>query len=297
MDVAEAVLERLPDAVIILDREFRFRYINPAAIALYEMTREELYGHVMWDVFPKAVGSISHVECLRVLATGETAKFETHYKPWNKWFESIVVPAGDGVAVHFRDITLRKHASMIVDGQRRALELALFGAQLPDILAELTHAVDQLASEGTMASIMLIENGRMHTGAAPRIAAAFSRAIDGLGIGPNVGSCGTAAHTGQLSVARDIQTDPRWLLYRGLAAAHDLRACWSSPIRASHGEIVGTFALYHSDVHEPDDEERHAVDVLSRTAAIVIERARTVRDKHVADDELRRVKAALAEIR
>ena len=76
--------------------------------------------------------------------------------------------------------------------------------------------------------------------AAPNLPAAYTRLIDGLAIGPHVGSCGAAAWRGKTVIVSDTETDPLWQDFRGIAAQFNLRACWSTPIM-THGHLL--FAL------------------------------------------------------
>jgi GAF domain-containing protein len=108
-------------------------------------------------------------------------------------------------------------------------------------------------------------------GAAPGLPDAFIKAIDGA-IGPAVGSCGTAAFSKQPVYVSDIATNPLWVNYKDLALAHGLRACWSVPIFSSRGEVLGTFALYHPEPHQPNDNDLKVVEMATRTASIAIER-------------------------
>jgi serine phosphatase RsbU (regulator of sigma subunit) len=78
-------------------------------------------------------------------------------------------------------------------------------------------------------------------------------------------------------VVTDTGDDPLWTDFRGLAAEHGLRSCWSTPVFATDGALVGTFAVYHDEPVEPSREEREVVELLSRTAAVAIERDRDVR--------------------
>jgi signal transduction histidine kinase len=99
-------------------------------------------------------------------------------------------------------------------------------------------------------------------------------AIDGSVIGPSVGSCGTAAHSGVPVVVSDIATDPLWADYRGLALAHGLRACWSTPILSTEGRVLGTFAVYFHEPRTPTPHEQNVVARVTHLASIAIERER-----------------------
>ena len=63
-----------------------------------------------------------------------------------------------------------------------------------------------------MCSILLLdEDGRhLRHGAAPSLPSAYVEAIDGVAIGPSVGSCGTAAYLGERVVVEDVRSDPLW---------------------------------------------------------------------------------------
>lgn len=173
----------------------------------------------------------------------------------------------------------------VIAGQNKALELAIRGAPLREVLDVIVATVESQSSSGVLGSILLLdEDGRtMHHGAAPSLPAAYSAAIDGIVIGAGVGSCGTAAFTGETVVVRDIATHPHWAKFKALAMEHGLRACWSTPIRSSQGKVLGTFALYHRHVAEPSARDQEIVELLGRTATLVIERELHAR-QHAADE-------------
>ena len=114
----------------------------------------------------------------------------------------------------------------------------------------------------------------LHAGAGRSAPAEWTRYVDGLEIGPAVGSCGTAAYLRQPVMVSDIANDPRWAAFKDEALRHGLRACWSTPIPASDGQVLGTFAIYYPEPTEPRAHEMEIVDVVTRTASIAIERKR-----------------------
>jgi diguanylate cyclase (GGDEF)-like protein len=127
-----------------------------------------------------------------------------------------------------------------------------------------------------LGSILLLdENGsRLRLGAAPSLPEAYSQAIDGVAIGPGVGSCGTAAYRREAVVVADISRDPLWKDFKDLAASYGLRSCWSAPILSHHGAVLGTFAMYSGEVREPGAAETRLTEMTTRIAAIAIERKR-----------------------
>src|SRR5207249_5361128 len=142
----------------------------------------------------------------------------------------------------------------------------------------------------TLGSILLVsaDGKSLRHGAAPSLPKRYIEAIDGALIGPRAGSCGTAAHRKELIIVSDIDTDPLWDDYRHLALAEGLRACWSTPIFSTTGEVLGTFALYCLQPASPTPEQHSVVEQFAHLASIAIERTQ-------AQEALRRSEAYLAE--
>jgi signal transduction histidine kinase/ActR/RegA family two-component response regulator len=161
----------------------------------------------------------------------------------------------------------------LLAGQSRALELIARNAPLSDVLDFLMRLIETQAP-GLLCSVLLLEGDRLRHGAAPNLPEAYSRAVDGIVIGPAVGSCGTAAYTGKSVVVCDIATDPLWADFADVALAHGLRACWSTPILAANGGVIGTFALYYRETSSPHPDHVHLVELATHLAGIAIERRR-----------------------
>ena len=177
------------------------------------------------------------------------------------------------------EIIERNWAAALVAAQTRVLERITSGAPLAGVLAELTTLIETQSEPGLRASILLLDADGVHLrhGAAPSLPDAYNRAIDGLVIGPNAGSCGTAAHLGERVVVAEIAADARWAGFQELAAEHSLAACWSTPIVGATGRTLGTFAIYYTEPQAPRPGELELVDLLTRTAAIAIERRQAER--------------------
>src|SRR6266850_1749365 len=118
-------------------------------------------------------------------------------------------------------------------------------------------------------------------GAAPSLPASFHQAIDGIEIGPRTTPCGAAAHSGESVIVSDITTDPAWAHNKALALQYGLRACWSVPIKASTGRVLGTFALYDRKPRLPTASDLEVLDRAQHLAGIMLER-------DIAETNLRR---------
>ncbi len=172
------------------------------------------------------------------------------------------------------DINEQKRAEDLRALQTRLLELAVTDAPLETLLEMLIDTVEAVSATGMLGSILLLDPDERHLrhGAGPSLPKPYIDAIDGIEIGPRVGSCGTAAHTREPVYVADITTDPLWSDFKDLALPHGLRACWSIPLFASDAKLLGTFAMYYPEPREPVSSDLEIVDFVTRAASLVIER-------------------------
>jgi PAS domain S-box-containing protein len=187
------------------------------------------------------------------------------------------------------DVTGRKRAEALRDGESRILEMIARDAPLEEILERLVRVVEA-QFDGMLCSVLLLHNDGQHVrhGAAPSLPKSYVDAIDGLSIGPQAGSCGTAMYRKEPVVVTDILRDPLWEQYRDVAAPHGLRSCWSTPILAHSGKVLGSFAMYYREPRTPSPAETRALEMATHLAGIAIERKLT-------HERLQRSEAYLAE--
>jgi hypothetical protein len=147
-----------------------------------------------------------------------------------------------------------------------ALRMILIGAPFTEVLTTVTRLIEA-HSAGMMCSIFLLDEDSLHLryGVAASLPEAYWAATDGLFIGPNVGSCGTAAYLRQPVFVSDIASDPRWVKYRDFALQNGLRAAWSTPIMSHDGKVLGTFCMYYREVRHPGPDEIQLIDYATRT--------------------------------
>ena len=192
----------------------------------------------------------------------------------------IDLPEGSVVVAAVRDITelrrnehQRERAQEDLESQQGVLERIARNEPLAVTLEALCRYIEH-RYDGTRCSILLADHeaGVLRHAAAPSLPDAFRRAIDGLPIGEGAGACGTAAALGELVVVEDTLRHPYTSAFVVLAEAHELRSVWSHPLMNVHDKVLGTFAVYRREPHQPDDEEMHLVLGTGGLAALAIER-------------------------
>ncbi|WP_437675563.1 sensor histidine kinase [Sorangium sp. So ce131] len=150
------------------------------------------------------------------------------------------------------------------------------GEPLSRVLDELIGFMEAQSAEALCSLLLVDASGtRLRWAAAPSLPEAYNREVDGLLVGAVSGSCGTAVYRKKTVIVSDIEHDPLWEQARALALSHGLRACTSSPILDSRGEVLGTFAFYYRDPREPSARDLALIEISRDLAGIAIERSRS----------------------
>ena len=285
----QMILNTAGEGIFGLDLDGRITFINPAGARMLGRRPDALIGKVIYEtghLLGDDGGERQREECPIWAAVhgGETpwrpsqeeefrradgAAFPVEYTTTRLRDEYHAVT---GAVVVFKDITERKRNERLQRERSRVLERLAAGASLNEVLELLATTVEG-SLPGSRCSILLVdEQHRLRSAAAPNLPAFYNQAIDGVEIGPSVGSCGTAAYTGERVISDDITTDPRWEGYRKVAAEAGLRACWSVPVIPGGEGVVGTFALYFGEPRRPSETEMEIVETAAHLAGIAIKR-------------------------
>ncbi|MFC8293928.1 SpoIIE family protein phosphatase [Streptomyces sp. NPDC057242] len=190
-----------------------------------------------------------------------------------------------GVRVIGVEITQVQHAQRLTAEHRALLEQIARQAPLSEVLEGMARVIEDLAPEEVLVSVLLADADGSHLrhGAAPSLPDFYNRAIDGIATGEGVGSCGTAAHRRRPVTVTDIATDPFWDDFRDLADKAGVAACWSTPILARDGSLLGTFAMYHRTPRTPGEADLALARVFADTAALAIERHHAEQARRAAE--------------
>ncbi|MGD8819672.1 MAG: PAS domain-containing protein [Anaerolineae bacterium] len=176
------------------------------------------------------------------------------------------------VAAVFANALEHQRAQAIQAGLRQFLELLATGGGFSETLHTLVRIIEE-QWPGMLGLVLLLdEDGRhLHIGASVSLPKDYVQSIEGLEIGPLVGSCGTASYRGERVIVEDIDTDPRWDGLRSLAQEHGLRACWSEPVLSPEDDVVGTFAMYYRRPRAPTEAELRTIEMAAHLVGIAIE--------------------------
>jgi diguanylate cyclase (GGDEF)-like protein/PAS domain S-box-containing protein len=266
-------------AVLITDRKLKIVYGNAAFSGMFGYPVEEAQGRQAYQLLAgRHTKKRTLARLRRVVEEGRGG--EEEILGYDKNGDEIWISANVRA---FRDRGGRvKYICAILSDvtetrQLRSLQQLILSAladEIPitEIADQLCRRVEELAPD-VVASVLHIDAiGHIHPLGGPSLPEDYSGALDGVAIGPNVGSCGSAAWFGKAALATDIDTDPRWQPYKARPLEVGLRACWSTPIKAKDGRVIGTFAFYFRECRGPSRWHQRIVEACTHLNSLAIER-------------------------
>lgn len=276
----DTVADQTNRAVIVTDVEQNIVYVNSAFTTLFGYTSAEAEGRRAGELIAGCHTDRNGVARLvkRLLTGGRRGEIETLV--YNKGGEEIWVCARIDA---FRDRKGRvRHIFALLEDitetkQLRSLQQLIMSAladevPITEIADRLCRRVEEIAPDVVCSLLHVDATGLIHPLGGPSLPEDYSRALDGVAIGPDVGSCGTAAFYGEPVLATDLETDPRWQPYKAMPLSVGLRACWSTPVKAKDGRVIATFAFYYREPRAPSNWHRRIVEACVNLGAFAIER-------------------------
>ena len=183
----------------------------------------------------------------------------------------------------------RKRSEMLLLTQTEILKAIASGKDFAQTLYYLCSLLEQ-QNPGAFCSILLLnpDKNQLQSGIAPSLPKEYAEALNGLVIGEQAGSCGTAAYRGKPVYVDDIETNPLWAPFKDLALSHNIRACWSVPFISQRGEVLGTFALSFGIPCKPTPVNFQLMETAASLASIATERFQATKEltKLALHDEL-----------
>ena len=222
-----------------------------------------------------------------------------------RWFSIRREPLHDQAGALLRwygtaaDIEDRKRAEDLAGGEKRLLEMVTSGHSMQGILEALCQFVESMAS-GCYCSVVLVDPGGtcLEHGAAPSLPDSFVTSIVGRPLNADSGPCAMAAYLNEQVIAADLTTETRWAADKWcpMALAHGVRACWSTPISSSAGNVLGAFAIYYPEPRIPTPLDQAIIAQFTHIASITVERQRSQEALTSALDEIRTSETKLRQV-
>lgn len=277
------ILDFSPNGIGWSNEKREIEYINHQFTNLFGYTKEDIPTLEIWykKAFPNTNYRQKVVEpWYKKLEncdedTISSSELEVSIKCKDGTYRHVLITASfiaNKKLFNFSDITTHWKSEQRNRAHDRILGLVAKGTDLTDILQEILRTIEFEDSD-SMCSILLLDKEGNHllNTIKNRLPRFYNEAINGIKIGVGVGSCGTAAILKKRVIVDDIMTNKYWQPYKELARKAKLGACWSEPILASSGKILGTFAIYHKEPNIPNEADIERISFAANIAAIAIE--------------------------
>lgn len=297
----DRVLAVAPDPIVVADHRGRIVLANLATADLTGLPQERLVGRNVLRLLarPRRKNALARFRENSVSGADEFSVRSPKgarlvAAGWAALRDSR--PGQARIVLAGRDITESRRNERLLELENSLAAPASGVLTLPQIMEGLCRGLEQMLDDAPCSILLLDDDGiHLRHGAATGLPDAYSRAIDGLAIGPAAGWCGAAVYLNKEVIVPDIARDPRWGAHGDLALGNGLRACWSVPIRTASGAVFGVLAIYHRAPYVPTQFDLLTATRASRLASIAIQRKRTEEALVRSEAQLHEITATIGE--
>ncbi|MGV8958996.1 MAG: EAL and GGDEF domain-containing protein [Stenotrophomonas sp.] len=280
-------LDRSDNAILLCDRQGYIQHVNDGFTRMLGYLPEEALQRSPRDLI---CGRHSDTETLEFLTAQHLAGLphQTDLLAYRRdgsplWISVVATPIADGqgnlssfVNV-LTDITAAKTNEVL---HNKVLDALVREEPLHDSMALICHEIERVAPDVLVSIYSIHPDGKLRCLAAPSIPRIFIEQFDGIAPGPNMGAGGAAAWRGRPVEVADIATDPLFTAQRELALSQQLRACWSSPVKSSNGQVLGTLTFYFRQPMTPGPWHRKLAELCLHLCSLAMEREKTKARMH-----------------
>ncbi|GDY08314.1 hypothetical protein LBMAG52_18000 [Planctomycetia bacterium] len=290
-----AIFENAPQCLLILSPDGKLLDINPTGRELFEATAsDQLLGHSVSDwLVPQSQFAFNKtVEAVRdgaVRSWQAQIQSETNARGW---LEGQMVPLRDANGEVIRllaaaqDVTARRKADSLREGEQQVLEEIASGHELPSVLRTVIKMLEAQLP-GALCSILLLDesSSRLSVEAASPMPEEIRQRLSQVLVIAGAPSFADAVATGHRRIVEDTAVDPSWRKLRRLADRFQLRSCWSQPIRSFHRDVLGVLSIFFLWPRSPGTDDLQLLDTAAYLVGIALHRARA--EQAIRDSEQR----------
>jgi len=276
------LVENSPDIIARYDLELRCQFINRSISRYSPLIRDEHIGKTIREKgWPENVVQLFENECRQLISNWEPRCFEMEMLANQRCyiFETRLFPEFDShgqltsILSVDREITDSRQAKRLLTEENAVMEMIASNQPLEDTLEQICTMIETQLAGGCCSVMLLAPDGQhLNLASGKHLDEGYKALIDGIAIGPQVGSCGTAAYWKRTIIVEDMEDSPLWAPYLDIVRHYNLRACWSTPIFSSDRQLLGTFAIYYPDARTPNPDEMRLVYRSSHITAIALQR-------------------------
>ena len=275
-------IELIEDIAFFKNLDGQYIYFNNAYLNFAGKSRANILNKTVFDLYSKEQATELNNDDKNILKTNKDSFYEKVFLKEDgeilflKTSKQIIYDKDKnqlGLFCIQKDITLEKEYEIIYKDTKQILEYIAINDNLEKSLGKITSFAEDRFNDAKC-SILLLDEDKKHlvTGSAKSLPNFYNDAIDGITIGENIGSCGSAAFKQERVIIENIDTHENWQPYLALTKKANLHACWSEPVFSSKHKLLGTFAIYHHVKKHPSDFQLKLINSYANLAAVAIEK-------------------------
>jgi PAS domain S-box-containing protein len=285
------LLEHMTDAFVAFDRQWRYTYVNPAALQLLQKTSEELIGKNVWEeVFPSEVGGFAYQTLHHAVEKQVSVAWEEFGLPVQRWLDVRAYPSPEGIALYFQDITDRKQVELereqLLERERQymrqlqglttaalAINSALSVEQVLQVITE--QAASIIGAHQSVTSMTMNQNWAQAINAV-YLSDKYARwqnydeKPDGTGIYARVCQLNRPMRLTQA----ELEAHPHWQGFGKEATNHPPLCGWlAAPLVGRNGTNIGLIQLSDKQDGEFTEADEVILVQLAQMASVAVENA------------------------
>jgi PAS domain S-box-containing protein len=271
----QQIMDNSADVICTIDTKGCFLELSPSAELVFGYPIKELIGKSSIEFVYPADRNRTIQEAEKIQSGKITLNFRNRYI------------RNDGSIVHLlwssryikdvalfhaiaHDISELVRQETFQASQQFILKLISTDQSINDIFYHICSMAQEYIA-GLKSSLAIAQDNKLKLIAAPAFSLTSQQCLTDIEISPDSLPCGLAAYEKNLVVCEDIRLHPHWQSVKILVDEESVRANWSMPLVLSHGQVLGTFALYSSECRGPATEELELMVLCCRFASIAIE--------------------------
>ncbi|HEY0054250.1 MAG TPA: PAS domain S-box protein [Pedobacter sp.] len=266
------VIENYTQGYLNLDKDWVVRGVNPATLRLLGATEEMLLNKSITDLFPNHESPF-YEQYKIAIKENRFVEFEEKMFSTNRWFLISAYPYENSLTVFFKETTHEKLQQLLVNLEKEVLELNIISGKALSVTVErYLEGLNKIYNLQCLLCLYNRQKSLLIPFSAPNFPKEYVEAhAKGFPATTDYGACGSAGFTKQSFIVSDIINHPVYKPYKEILLKNNLRSCWAHPMVSSKDELIGTLAIYHGAVREPDDNERELIKRVSAFLQTLIE--------------------------
>ena len=131
------LFDSLDEGVYIVDKAWRYIYVNNKAAQIQGKPREELLGKNIWKLYSDPFQTVSYAQAHRAVEENTPVHYEVYYPLLETWFECRLYPITEGLIILLQDISERKRQDEALQQSqaraRRLIDANIIGVVISDM--------------------------------------------------------------------------------------------------------------------------------------------------------------------